>query len=237
MDREAFLNRIASRLGRPRVHQAPARAERGVPDFHREQPLPGETDLVARFCAELAAVGGEAHVVRSQAELADAVRKVVRELGARALVSWARSEFAGFSLDFVWAELGARAWLEPGFSDELALKRALLDAQIGLTAVDFAIAGSGTLALSAAPGRPRAVSLLPTVHLALVRSSQLVARLGEALEAYRARGELPSAVHFITGPSRTSDIENDLTIGVHGPAALSVILIDERSETSCRSRC
>lgn len=230
MDREAFLNRVAQQLGRPRLHQPPLRDVAGVPDFHREAPLAGETDLCARFCKELAGVGAEALLVRSPAELEQALRRIARELGAERIVSWARPELAAFSLDFLWSELGARAYLDPELPDEPALRRALLDAQLGVTGVDFAVAGSGTLALSAAPGRPRALSLLPTVHVALVRSSQLVARLGEALEGYRVRADLPSAVHFITGPSRTSDIENDLTIGVHGPAALSVIVLDERGQ-------
>jgi L-lactate dehydrogenase complex protein LldG len=82
---------------------------------------------------------------------------------------------------------------------------------------------TGSLVLSASTTRPRQVSLLPTVHLALVREDQLVDRMGEALSSY-ASGAMPSAVHFVTGPSRTSDIENDLSIGVHGPAAVSVIL-------------
>jgi L-lactate dehydrogenase complex protein LldG len=63
------------------------------------------------------------------------------------------------------------------------------------------------------------------LHLALVRETQLVDRLAQAFIGYR-RGTpaWASATHFITGPSRTSDIENDLSIGVHGPAAVSVIL-------------
>jgi L-lactate dehydrogenase complex protein LldG len=98
-------------------------------------------------------------------------------------------------------------------------------AHVGITTVDHAVVNTGTLALSAGPGRPRSVSLLPSVHLALVRESQLVDRIGIAFESYRGSGRAPSsAVYFITGPSRTSDIENDLTIGVHGPAAVSVIL-------------
>ncbi|HEY2408992.1 MAG TPA: LUD domain-containing protein [Polyangiaceae bacterium] len=226
------MNGIARRLGRPRVQRAPQRSVIGVPDFHRQAPLAGDGELIARFCSELASVGAEAKIVHSPTEVERELRRVLAELRATRIVTWARSELAGWPLDFLWSELGARAYLDATLPDERALKSALLDAEIGLTAVDFAIAGTGSLALSAAAGRPRGVSLLPTVHVALVRSSQLVARLGEALEAYRARADLPSAIHFITGPSRTSDIENDLTIGVHGPAALTVIVLDEGRQAS-----
>ena len=80
--------------------------------------------------------------------------------------------------------------------------------------------------IAASRARPRGVSLLPSLHVALVRESRIVFRLGEALAHFAALGPFaqPSAVHFITGPSRTSDIENDLTIGVHGPAAVVALV-------------
>jgi len=94
---------------------------------------------------------------------------------------------------------------------------------------DFAVANTGTLALATTAQRARSVSLLPTVHIALVRESQFVDRMGEALEGIaRQTGPppaTPSSVHFISGPSRSADIENDLSIGVHGPAALYVIAL------------
>jgi L-lactate dehydrogenase complex protein LldG len=69
--------------------------------------------------------------------------------------------------------------------------------------------------------------LLPSVHIAVLFASQIRPDLGAAFEALAARSGLPSAAHVITGPSRTSDIENDLTIGVHGPSAVTAIVIEE----------
>jgi len=71
------------------------------------------------------------------------------------------------------------------------------------------------------------VSLAPPTHLALARQGQLVPRLSDALSGLGKAP--PSAVHFVTGPSRTSDIENDLSIGVHGPARVFVIVVPEPS--------
>ena len=139
-------------------------------------------------------------------------------------MSWASSEFAGWELDALFRESGCACYVPS--TDPAAharFREACLAAHVGITTVDHAVVNTGTLVLSASATRPRQVSLLPTVHLALVRENQLVDRMGEALTSYAA-GEMPSAVHFITGPSRTSDIENDLSIGVHGPAAVSVIL-------------
>lgn len=228
MDREAFLNRIAARLGRPRLRHAPERALVGVPEFHREQPFGADhpPDLPERFAFELTRVGGEVLFARDLHGLHARLRGVLERWQAERVIGWARAELAGFDLDWLWELPEARAFGDPGLASEAELRRALLGADVGVTGVDFAVANSGTLVLSAAPGRPRGVSLLPTLHVALVRQSQLVPRMGEALSGYDAsKAGLPSAVHFITGPSRTSDIENDLTIGVHGPASVIALML------------
>jgi L-lactate dehydrogenase complex protein LldG len=177
-----------------------------------------------RFKTELEAVGGMVHVAESLVAAHAALRDELERWTARRVVSWARSEFSGWQLGWLWSEGRARAWLDPPLDSETALRKELLECEVGITAVDHAVIGTGTLVLSATRPRPRSVSLLPTVHVALVRESQLVAKMGEVLRAYRAAPPLPSAIHFITGPSRTSDIENDLTIGVHGPAAVTAIV-------------
>ncbi len=140
-------------------------------------------------------------------------------------MSWAASEFAGWGLEAFFRDSQCTCWTPS--EDPAAYARfreVALAAEVGITAVDHAIVNTGTLVVSASRARPRSVSLLPTVHLALVREDQLVDRMGLALAGYASAGTRPSAIHFITGPSRTSDIENDLSIGVHGPAAVSVLL-------------
>jgi L-lactate dehydrogenase complex protein LldG len=97
-------------------------------------------------------------------------------------------------------------------------------ADVGVTSCHAAIAETGSLALISGPGCSRTVSLLPPVHVAIVRRGDLVATMGEF---FAARGEaLAQAANctFVTGPSRTADIELSLTIGVHGPGKVAVIL-------------
>jgi L-lactate dehydrogenase complex protein LldG len=231
MEREAFLRRISERLGRPRPARPSSREPLRLPEPLGVSPLasrPPPADPVLRFKVELEAVGGEVRVAESLCAAHEALRAALASWAAGRVVTWARAEFEAWSVGWLWDELGARAWLEPPLDSEAALRRALLECQIGVTTVDRAIVGTGTLVLTSAPGRPRAVSLLPTVHVALVRESELVADMGQVLSALGA-AEPPSAVHFVTGPSRTSDIENDLTIGVHGPAAVSVVLFRDRT--------
>lgn len=219
MDREPFLADIAARLGRPRSKVTPAREYRSPAPFAAAPPA---EEWAERFAAEMRLVGGEV-VLASSADEARAalVNEIARAAG---VVSWARSELfraTGLDLSDVWRSFGARC-AEPHATD---FRSSALAADVGITGVDAAVAQTGSLVIAADLGRPRAASLLPRLHVALVRRSQIVWRMGSGLSRFREG--TPSAVHFVTGPSRTSDIENDLSIGVHGPARVLAIVLPE----------
>ena len=105
-------------------------------------------------------------------------------------------------------------------------------AEIGVTGVDFAIAETGTLVLVSGRGRPRSTSLLPATHVAvfgrekLVESLEQVGVMLEALHVDPARSMSGAVINFITGPSRTADIELTLTRGVHGPKEVHAVFVD-----------
>jgi L-lactate dehydrogenase complex protein LldG len=108
----------------------------------------------------------------------------------------------------------------------------LARAELGLSGVDYVIAETGTLVLTAQAGQMRGVSLLPPVHVAVARTSQVIATLADYLLLVQQEGAdvqqaLSSCVSFVTGPSRTGDIELKLTVGVHGPGDLHLVLLDE----------
>jgi len=96
---------------------------------------------------------------------------------------------------------------------------------VGVSTAQAAIAETGTLVLDSACERHRLVSLVPPVHIAIVNASSIVETLGDALTLLQKK-EISPAITFITGPSRTADIELTLAIGVHGPQQLYVI-VDE----------
>jgi L-lactate dehydrogenase complex protein LldG len=221
VERASFLDNIARRLGRPRVHASPLPPAGGPPEPYRRSPLgTGEADRIERFRSELERVGARVTLTNSLAAAHLALRAEMAFWSAERVVSWSAEDLASWDLAALLQEIGCVCY-RPGMTD---FRARCLQAHIGITTVEFAVVNTGTLALSAGLGRPRMVSLLPSVHVALVRESQLVDRIGLAFAAYASGPKLaPSAVHFITGPSRTSDIENDLTIGVHGPAAVSII--------------
>jgi L-lactate dehydrogenase complex protein LldG len=100
---------------------------------------------------------------------------------------------------------------------------------VGITSAQRAIAETGTLILELEQERHRLISLLPPIHVALVRSSDICLTIADALKQLRGDGQraMSRAITFITGPSRTADIELTLTVGVHGPKELYVIVIDD----------
>jgi L-lactate utilization protein LutC len=100
----------------------------------------------------------------------------------------------------------------------------LFTVDVGITSVQAAIADTGTLVLDSSVERNRLVSLIPPIHIAILDASQIFATLGDVLAALQAGEELNPAITFITGPSRTADIELTLTLGVHGPQEIYVII-------------
>ena len=97
----------------------------------------------------------------------------------------------------------------------------------GISSCELLVAQTGSILVSSRLSGGRGLSILPHVHVVVAHTSQIFGTLGDALEATKARhgGQLPSMLSFITGPSRTGDIERILVLGAHGPKELHVILI------------
>jgi L-lactate utilization protein LutC len=108
-------------------------------------------------------------------------------------------------------------------SDNAPNKHDIFGFDVGISTAQAAIAETGTLVLDSSCERHRLVSLVPPVHIAIVNASSIVETLSEAL-ALLHKKEISPAITFITGPSRTADIELTLAIGVHGPQELYVIV-------------
>ncbi len=132
----------------------------------------------------------------------------------------------------VWAEcpmIGDAAKLQlesavPGLSFGVTRERAA-DAKVGISQMDWALANTGTLVQRADAVDNRLVSTMPPLHIALVSTSALVPDLETLLK--RVDPGTSAYLSFITGPSRTADIERVLTIGVHGPERLIIVLVDD----------
>jgi L-lactate dehydrogenase complex protein LldG len=241
---EAFLARV-----RRALQSEPGRAPPAAPELVisettatlRARLQEQRQQLVARLQEELSAVGGKVVRVQSVAEAAQYVTQLALDLEASLIVRWQSDVLDALEIDASLAQAGIDVHLAaPPQAGELEpeidakrqeVRERLACAEIGLSGVDYAIAETGTLALSALPGQMRGVSLLPPVHVAVASSEQIVATLADCLALFQAEGpslpeRLSSCVSFITGPSRTGDIELSLTIGVHGPGELHLVILD-----------
>jgi len=210
--REAILGSIRSNLAR-------SVADDGNP-VHREDPVilakkaPPAT-LVSLFKDNLESVNGHCIIADSESEIARALTTIISTLRAQriALSDMPSIERIMYMTDLEIEELA----IAPSASE-------IFSFDVGISTAQAAIADTGTLVLDSAYERNRLVSLVPPVHIAIVDASCIVETLGEALTLLRKDNEISPAVTFITGPSRTADIELTLAIGVHGPQELFVII-------------
>jgi len=99
------------------------------------------------------------------------------------------------------------------------------DAKVGISQMDWALANTGTLVQTADEVDKRLVSTLPLLHIAIVSTAALLPDLASVLTRVDPRNS--AYLSFITGPSRTADIERVLTIGVHGPERLIIVMVDD----------
>jgi L-lactate utilization protein LutC len=111
------------------------------------------------------------------------------------------------------------------FPDDIGWADSLRTAAIGVTGARLAVAEQGMVALACGVNAPRAASLLPATHVCVVFTDTIVVTFAEAIARVGA-ADLPSALTWVGGPSRTGDLEMVTTLGVHGPKAVEVVLVD-----------
>jgi len=198
-----------------RVHQA-SLAQHGVGPASGQVVEPSTSKgLIDLFRESLEAVNGSCTIVADEAAAASSLRRVI-ELNHLQRIALSDSPVVGRLMQQVECDAELLANAEP---------EALFNCDGGITSVQWAIAETGTLVLETKSERHRLVSLVPAMHIAILAAGRILGTMSQALEAVSTKGELSRTVTFITGPSRTSDIELTLAIGVHGPARLHVIVI------------
>lgn len=194
---------------------------------------------LSRRLGETAALRGW-NVVRCGGveEALDYVVSLARRLGATSVARSEQPVFETVPVDAALAGVGALCWPAvydgPGQREEV--RHRLLDSHLGITGADYAIAETGSVVVLPRKGLSRLVSVVPPVHVAIVRPQDILGTLDDLfalrrLEFYR-NGEqgvpdLGSYLNFITGPSRTADIEQTIVVGVHGPREVHMALLDE----------
>jgi L-lactate dehydrogenase complex protein LldG len=113
-----------------------------------------------------------------------------------------------------------------GFRDRAELKAACAETPVGITSTPYALAATGTLATLASDEEQRLVSLLPPAHIVVLPASRILVNLDELFARVPLPADVTSALVFITGPSRTADIEQILVRGVHGPGEIHAVIVE-----------
>ena len=123
-----------------------------------------------------------------------------------------------------WPELADCDWERAGVS--FAQRPAREDDAVGVTGAYCGVAETGSLVLLSGPRSPLAASLLPETHVVVMPAARLVATLEDVWARLREeRRDAPRAVHLVSGPSRTADIEQTVTLGAHGPYRVHAVIV------------
>ena len=202
---------ILARIGKARGPGAAVNVD-DVIRRHQRGPIPPlEPDLVKRFSEQVARLASD---VAPAATLTDVPKLIAGYLRERQL------PLKGVS----WPSLATLDWRGAGL--EIETRAARGNDLVGVTGAFAGIAETGTLMLLSGAQTPATVSLLPETHIAVLETGRIVATMEQAWDRLRAeRGALPRAVNFISGPSRTADIEQTVTLGAHGPYRVLIIVV------------
>jgi L-lactate dehydrogenase complex protein LldG len=212
--RENILARIRKAQGRGASRPSQAELE-AIETYLRAHPrgtLPKvDGDLVARFRARAESMQSTTDEVASESDVPAAVARYLKAGNLQ-------------PSGCVWPQLAHLDWKAAGLA--LEPRAANANDAIGVTGAFAAIAETGTLVLASGPDTPATASLLPETHVAVVRAERIVAHMEDAFALARETfGQLPRAINFVSGPSRTADIDQTIVLGAHGPSRVHIILI------------
>ena len=189
-----------------------------------------EGNLQDLFADRLAEQTGQTHFVSDEHQAAKIIQKIIAERRVATIVKTSLSDELNLELSSIFPALGVEEIAAS--ADDFVLQVSKADA--GITTATFAIAETGTLVEIVNDDRERLISSLPPIHIALVRARDIVPSLDDAaprLNQVYLSGISNSIVTFISGPSRTADIELRLVLGVHGPHEVhAIVLHSDRSD-------
>lgn len=211
--RKAIFSRIRSAQNRP---EAPAQAEYdAVHDYidqHSRGPRPSiGADLIAHFRQQALRMSDTVDEVAMAGDVPAAVARYLDQIGvAKSAIAWKTLE------DLAWGAAGLQVEFRRPRNEDL----------VGITGAFCAVAETGSLMVLSGPQTWSSASLLPETHIAILPASRIVAHMEDAFALARTEhGELPRAINFISGPSRTGDIEQTIVLGAHGPYRVHVIIV------------
>ncbi len=206
-----------------------------LPDARARRPLlpplpPFEAaDLVAAFSQEATALKCQVYLADSPSAVIEYAGQIFEARQTTDFLSWEQAAMPVAGLHAQLAQRGYR-WQRSDISNHPQARRDTLlrlsEVKIGLTGAQAGLADTGSLVLQSGHGQGRLASLLPPVHIALLNTRNLFPTMAHFIQAHPGAARETSNLVLISGPSRTADIEQTLTLGVHGPKAVHIILLD-----------
>ncbi len=243
--RAEILDRLSRvyQTERPLFRGHTTRVTRRVPPEPVASTEGDSPTLASVFGERLAALSGSYEIAERRSEVAELVKQRVMDWAPShatrpvdgaitRVLSWSPDELPISNLSASLRAAGIELVVPGDLSDRDARQRAA-GVEIGLTGVDAAFAATGSIVLAPGAGRSRAASLLPLLHIVLIPSGRLYPTFETWLGELRAAGQLTTFTRqsrqlvFVTGPSKSADIELSLTLGVHGPRTVHAILFDD----------
>jgi L-lactate dehydrogenase complex protein LldG len=192
--------------------------------YESRQPESLDSEI-EHFLDEVRKLSGVAQTLAPDS-VSDALKALVTEQNIRKATVWNTPHLNQLQITNYLSSLGVELVSPNADKHEMAL------CDLGITEAEYLLPETGTIVLTSSAEKPRAVSLLPRIHLAIVRPEMLRPDLHQVFAEHIGRGEpsarpyAPDYLVFITGPSRTADIELTVTLGVHGPKSLHVWMLD-----------
>lgn len=224
-NQQDFLAHLAEKLGRPRRSGVKPPNWNTQPYRHLYEEKSQE-DLIIQFIENLSQITTEVDRIHGK-EFSKALDKVLAKFQVRSTIMWDDPRLQQLQLEQQLTKRGIISTAWNSTKNEQELRGIAAQVDLGITFADMGLAETGTVVLWNGGGKGRVVSLLPPAYLCILSEKQIVPRLTQAAQHIHQRAEegLPACINFITGPSRTGDIEMDLAYGVHGPGKVHVILL------------
>jgi len=235
-NRDEMLASIRNILKTQDKYDSEAASSRLPPALENVMPVIPAEKLADQFELELKNLGCNAYRASTLSELEDILRSILDPIQARSVVLSRNPILNQLQIAKMLEGWGKRVALWPAAAAEQPKTPSFRDecfaAEVGITGADFALAETGSLVLTSLTEGSQLASLAPPVHIALYRRSQIRGSLDEVLQNLPGSSgpERPGptrSIVFVTGPSRTADIEQILVRGVHGPRDVHAILVEE----------
>jgi L-lactate dehydrogenase complex protein LldG len=183
-------------------------------------------EWIEKFAAKLGEQTGVFYRTADTTGVLEILSNLVRQEGLKNVIASEDGLITALNLKLWGADQGVSVSFPHDFKDRKDYQDTVFNhADAGMTAADFAVAESGTLAIIHDKSNARLLSLAPALHIAVVEAKNVVPVYESVMESVFLNGQSPSQLCFITGPSMTADIQGQMFKGMHGPRKLIVIMV------------